>query len=70
VSWEGVSPELAKLIEERCTPRQVQALQLKARGYPVRKIARALGVDGKSVRDLLERAYRRLRDTIDVDQLG
>jgi DNA-binding CsgD family transcriptional regulator len=62
MTWEGVSPELAKLIEERCTARQVQVLQLKARGYPTRKIGRALNIDGKSVRDLLERAHRRLGD--------
>ena len=69
MSWEGVSPELAKLIEERCTPRQIQALQLLARGYPIRKIGRALDIDGKTVRDLLDRARRRLKDSTELDQL-
>lgn len=69
MNWEGVSPELVKLIEDRCTPRQIQALQLKARGYPVRKIARALDVDSKSCRDLLERARRRLKDSIDISSV-
>jgi DNA-binding CsgD family transcriptional regulator len=60
MTWEGVSPELAKLIEERCTARQVQVLQLIARGYPIAKIARAMDIDRSNVRELLARARRRL----------
>lgn len=69
MSWEGVSSELAELIEERCTPRQALALQLLARGYPIAKIARAMDIDRSNVRELLARARRRLKDAIDVDQL-
>ncbi|HEX4521641.1 MAG TPA: LuxR C-terminal-related transcriptional regulator [Gaiellaceae bacterium] len=68
--WEGVSPELAALIEARCTPRQIEVLQLVARGWPIRKIARALDTDPKNVRDLMARARRRLKDAFDVDELA
>lgn len=69
MSWEGVSPELVALIEERCTPRQVEALQLLARGYPLAKIARAMDIDRATCRELLTRSRRRLKGAIDIDQL-
>lgn len=56
------------LIEDVCTPRQIDALKLRAAGMSARGIARVLDVDEARVRGLLERAYRRIRDR--TDDLG
>ena len=32
VSWDAVSPELRAIIEEVCTPKQIDAVKLKAAG--------------------------------------
>ena len=68
MSWEGVSPELREIIEEVCTPKQVDVLKLKATGMSTRGIARVLDVDRVAVRDRLERAYRKIQAR--ADDLG
>lgn len=61
MSWEGVSPELRAIIEEVCTPKQIEALKLKSAGMSTRGIAMVLGIDHKTAADRLNRAYRRVQ---------
>lgn len=60
-AWEGVSPELRDLIERVCSPRQIEALKLKAAGAGAKRIGLALGIDESAARGLLRRAERRIR---------
>lgn len=59
--WEGVDPELRAIIERVCSPRQVEALKLKAVGAGAKRIGVALGIDESSARGLLRRAERLIR---------
>lgn len=65
MTWEGVSPELREIIEEVCTPKQIDVLKLKARGLSPRAIARILDVDRTAVRGRLDRAYRKIQARLD-----
>lgn len=63
-SWEGVDPELREVIERVCSPRQIEALKLKAAGAGAKRIGLALGVDESAARGLLRRASRRIQAEI------
>ena len=65
MSWEGVSPALREIIEEVCTAKQIDVLELKAAGMSTRGIARVLNVDPVTVRDRVERTYGKIRDHAD-----
>jgi DNA-binding CsgD family transcriptional regulator len=51
---------MRELISEVCTPKQIEALKLKASGLGCRRIARVLDVSTTSVRDRLQGAERRI----------
>jgi DNA-binding CsgD family transcriptional regulator len=61
VSWATIPPELREIIERACTPREIEALKLRAAGYGIRRIARALDLDPSTVRARLNRAERKIR---------
>lgn len=71
MSFESLSPALRELIERPgiLTERQREAVKLTALGYSGRRLARALGIDAKTARDLLERAHRNLRKAVDEEGL-
>jgi DNA-binding CsgD family transcriptional regulator len=61
VSWDQLSVELQTVIDDVCTPRQVEAVKLAAAGMSPGPIAMALDIDRKSARELLARAYRKIQ---------
>jgi DNA-binding CsgD family transcriptional regulator len=54
-------PALRGLIEEVCTPQQIQAMKLRLAGNSIQEIAKELAIDDAAVRGRLERGYRRIR---------
>lgn len=57
-------PEMRRLIERVCTPRQVDVLKLKAHGYGRRRIATILGIAPSSVSDRLRHASDRIQEAL------
>lgn len=64
MSWSEISPELRDVVETACTPRQIEVVKLQAAGMSKNGIARVLDCDRANVRDLLERAHRRIREEL------
>lgn len=60
MSWSTLSPETRELIERVCTPKEVEALRLKAAGYGTRRMAIALGISRAAVRERLASAARKV----------
>lgn len=66
MSWNGVDPELRKLIESVCTEAELEVLKIKA-AYPNagrRTIAAMLDISDSSVRDRLRSAERKIRQEV------
>ena len=66
MSWNGVDPELRKIIERCCTQKEIEVLKIKA-AYPNagrRTIAAMLGISDASVRDRLRSAERKIRQEV------
>jgi DNA-binding CsgD family transcriptional regulator len=61
MSWSSVDPDLRKIIERVCTPKQIEALKLKADGFGLQRIAQVLGITKESVRSRLDSAALRIR---------
>lgn len=59
--WEGTDPRLIEIIERVCTPRQIEALKLRAIGAGAKRIGLALDIDESAARGLLRRAERAVR---------
>jgi DNA-binding CsgD family transcriptional regulator len=63
--WHSsVKPELRELIERACTEKQITAFKLKSHGAGNRRIALALDIDESTVRGLLNRGTRRIREEL------
>jgi DNA-binding CsgD family transcriptional regulator len=60
VSWSTLSPEMRELAERVCTPKELEALKLKASGYGRRRIAIVIGISETAVRDRLRSGERKL----------
>jgi DNA-binding CsgD family transcriptional regulator len=59
---------LRALIEQVCTPKQIEVVKLKARGLGVSRMGRVLGISREAVRGRLAGAelnIRRARDRAD-----
>jgi hypothetical protein len=66
--WGVACPELRTTILETCTPRETDALKLRARGLSLRSIALELRITESAVRSLLARGFPKVRRA--VEQAG
>lgn len=65
---EGVSPGLVRLMEAVCTEKELDALELKARGYGYKKSAELLQISKSALRERLWNAERKLLKAMSAAQ--
>jgi DNA-directed RNA polymerase specialized sigma24 family protein len=59
-AWRSIDPRVREIAERTCTPKQLDALKLRAEGLGYKTVARVLNLDVSSTRDRIQRAERRL----------
>ncbi len=69
MGWEGVDPDTRAAAERVLTDRELDALKLWLAGAGYRRIARVLGIAPTTAKDRVERAQRKLADTLGDDNI-
>jgi len=68
MGWDELDPDTRAAAERVLTAKELDALKLWTAGAGYRRIGRILGIAPTTAKDRIERAQRKLADTLETHQ--